>query len=67
MRGNTANNINEQVRGENPTNGSSTSLDPSTNENTSVTLIRTGYNREAFANTFDTDFTELGVNEQDLS
>ena len=44
-----------------------TQLNKSTDENTSVTLIRTGYNRESFRSTFDTEFKELGVAEQDLS
>ena len=48
-------------------NTNQTQLDSSTNENTSVTLIRTGYSREAFNSTFNTDFTQLGVNEQDLT
>ena len=48
-------------------NTNETQLDSSTNENTSVTLIRTGYSREAFNSTFNTDFTQLGVNEQDLT
>lgn len=42
-------------------------LDTSTDINTSVTLIRTGYNRDLFKNTFDTNFKELGVAEADLS
>ena len=42
-------------------------LDQSTDLNTSVTLIRTGYNRDLFQNTFDTSFKELGVAEADLS
>jgi len=44
-----------------------TQLNTSTDENTEVTLIRTGYNRESFRSTFDTEFKELGVAEQDLS
>ena len=44
-----------------------TQLNTSSSENTSVTLIRTGYNRESFNSTFDTEFKELGVVEQDLS
>ncbi len=44
-----------------------TQLNKSTDENTEVTLIRTGYNRESFSSTFDTEFKELGVAEQDLS
>ena len=44
-----------------------TELDTSTDVNTSVTLIRTGYNRDLFQNTFDTSFKELGVAEADLS
>ena len=44
-----------------------TELDTSTDVNTSVTLIRTGYNRDLFKNTFDTSFKELGVAEADLS
>ena len=48
-------------------NTNQTQLDSSTNENTSVTLIRTGYSREAFNSTFNTDFTQLGVSEQDLT
>lgn len=76
MRGKT-DNINEEMKSpggaipnENPVGldqSSPAGLDQSSDENTSVTLIRTGYNREAFRNTFNTDFTELGVNEQDLS
>ena len=56
-----------------PSNASSnaslgdTQLNKSTDENTEVTLIRTGYNRESFRSTFDTEFKELGVAEQDLS
>ena len=42
-------------------------LNQSTDLNTSVTLIRTGYNRDLFQNTFDTSFKELGVAEADLS
>jgi len=42
-------------------------LDTSTDINTPVTLIRTGYNRDLFKNTFDTNFKELGVAEADLS
>ena len=48
-------------------NTNQTQLDTSSGENTSVTLIRTGYSREAFNSTFNTDFTQLGVNEQDLT
>ena len=48
-------------------NTNQTQLDSSSNENTSVTLIRTGYSREAFNSTFNTDFTQLGVSEQDLT
>tara|TARA_B110000483_G_scaffold32318_1_gene39286 strand:+ start:149 stop:613 length:465 start_codon:yes stop_codon:yes gene_type:complete len=44
-----------------------TQLGTSSGETTSVTLIRTGYNREEFNNTFNTDFTQLGLAEQDLS
>tara|TARA_R110000751_G_scaffold5434_12_gene24739 strand:+ start:813 stop:1277 length:465 start_codon:yes stop_codon:yes gene_type:complete len=44
-----------------------TQLDTSSGETTPVTLIRTGYNREEFNNTFNTDFTQLGLAEQDLS
>ena len=68
MRGKT-DNINEEFKspGGAIPDGNSTGLDQSSDENTSITLIRTGYNREAFSNTFNTDFTELGVNEQDLS
>ena len=56
-----------------PSNASSnaplddTQLNKSTDENTEVTLIRTGYNRELFRSTFNTEFKELGVAEQDLS
>ena len=35
-----------------------TQLNKSTDENTEVTLIRTGYNRESFRSTFDTEFKE---------
>tara|TARA_R110001592_G_scaffold151785_2_gene378607 strand:- start:1757 stop:2251 length:495 start_codon:yes stop_codon:yes gene_type:complete len=68
MRGNT-DNFNEEMKspGDALPNGNPAGLDQSSDENTSITLIRTGYNREAFNNTFNTDFTELGVNEQDLS
>ena len=48
-------------------NPNQTQLDTSSGENTSVTLIRTGYSREAFNSTFNTDFTQLGVSEQDLT
>tara|TARA_R110000796_G_scaffold128406_2_gene244066 strand:- start:1375 stop:1836 length:462 start_codon:yes stop_codon:yes gene_type:complete len=48
-------------------NTNQTQLDTSSGENTSVTLIRTGYSREAFNSTFNTDFTQLGVSEQDLT
>ena len=44
-----------------------TQLGTSSGETTPVTLIRTGYNREEFNNTFNTDFTQLGLAEQDLS
>jgi len=40
---------------------------PSTQANTPLTLVRTGFNRESFDDTFNTAFTELGVAEQDLS
>ena len=40
---------------------------PSTQANTGLTLVRTGFNREAFDATFNRSFTELGVDEQDLS
>ena len=40
---------------------------PSTEQNTNITLVRTGFNREAFDATFDRSFTELGVAEADLS
>ena len=68
MRDNT-DNFNEEMKspGDALPNGNPAGLDQSSDENTSITLIRTGYNREAFNNTFNTDFTELGVNEQDLS
>ena len=42
-------------------------FNPSTQANTPLTLVRTGFNRTAFDATFDTSFTELGVEEQDLS
>tara|TARA_B100000767_G_C19772667_1_gene540892 strand:+ start:2294 stop:2776 length:483 start_codon:yes stop_codon:yes gene_type:complete len=42
-------------------------FNPSTQANTPLTLVRTGFNREAFDATFQTAFTELGVEEQDLS
>lgn len=42
-------------------------FNPSTQANTPLTLVRTGFNRTAFDATFDTSFTELGVAEQDLS
>jgi hypothetical protein len=48
-------------------NINNTEINTSSDGNTSVTLIRTGYNREEFQNTFNTEFTELGVEEQDLS
>jgi len=40
---------------------------PSNEANTSLTLVRTGFNKEAFDATFSTAFTQLGVPEQDLS
>jgi len=60
--------IQNSINGEEVINASviETTLEIS-EENTSVTLVRTGFNREAFNATFNTEFTELGVNEQDLS
>tara|TARA_R100000734_G_C3303267_1_gene93779 strand:+ start:210 stop:725 length:516 start_codon:yes stop_codon:yes gene_type:complete len=42
-------------------------LKPSQEGNTNVTLVRTGFNKEAFEATFNRAFTELGVGEADLS
>ena len=40
---------------------------PGLTDNTSVTLIRQAFDKEAFNQTVDTSFTQLGVTEADLS
>ena len=40
---------------------------PGLTDNTSVTLIRQAFDKEAFNQTVDTSFTQLGVTEVDLS
>ena len=45
----------------------SNNLEPSQEQNTNITLVRTGFNKEAFDATFNRAFTELGVEEADLS
>ena len=42
-------------------------IPPGLTDSTSVTLIRQAFNKEAFNQTVDTSFTQLGVTEADLS
>ena len=57
----------KKVDNSNVYKGGPDQLKPANPDNTPVTLIRTGFNREAFNATINTAFTELGVAEEDLS
>jgi uncharacterized protein YecA (UPF0149 family) len=57
----------KKVDNSNVYKGGPDQLQPANPDNTPVTLIRTGFNREAFNATINTAFTELGVAEEDLS